>query len=63
MNNLKCLRCGHDWVQRVENPKHCPKCISPYWNTPRRGAKLWVGKDAKNMTIQDLKDEKIRSEH
>lgn len=31
---LKCLRCGYQWMQRkVELPKRCPKCISPYWQS------------------------------
>ena len=31
-----CNRCGHIWVPRsFRTPKTCPKCKSPYWNTPR----------------------------
>jgi DNA-directed RNA polymerase subunit RPC12/RpoP len=34
----KCERCGHEWLPRVQRqePKVCPKCKSPYWNTPRK---------------------------
>lgn len=33
-----CLRCGHHWKSRVENPVRCAKCRSKYWSTePRRG--------------------------
>jgi len=34
----QCERCGHIWIPRKseEEPKVCPKCKSPYWNTPRR---------------------------
>ncbi len=35
----RCERCGHDWLPREQNkpePKVCPSCKSPYWNTPRR---------------------------
>ncbi|MEM0134973.1 MAG: hypothetical protein QXU18_07075 [Thermoplasmatales archaeon] len=33
----KCERCGHEWIKRGDKePKVCPKCKSPYWNTPRR---------------------------
>lgn len=33
----ECLRCSHKWVPIGEGPpKVCPKCKSPYWNTPRR---------------------------
>lgn len=33
-----CERCEHDWVPRDAEvlPMVCPKCKSPYWNTPRR---------------------------
>jgi hypothetical protein len=36
-----CERCRHEWVPRGEDsrePRVCPKCKSPYWNTPRRTA-------------------------
>jgi rubrerythrin len=23
---MKCEKCGHEWIQRVENPLKCPKC-------------------------------------
>lgn len=37
LKGFKCERCGHEWVPREEEqPKVCPKCKSPYWNTPRR---------------------------
>lgn len=35
----RCERCGHEWVPRgglEDEPKVCPKCRSPYWNTPRK---------------------------
>jgi predicted Zn-ribbon and HTH transcriptional regulator len=34
----QCERCGHIWLPRnkVDEPKVCPKCKSPYWNTPRK---------------------------
>ena len=32
-NRLRCLRCGNKWVAQVADPKYCPKCKSPYWNT------------------------------
>ena len=47
---FRCERCGHQWIPRgiealvseqpkapkVEKPKVCPKCKSPYWDRPRR---------------------------
>jgi Zn finger protein HypA/HybF involved in hydrogenase expression len=32
---LKCERCAHEWIPRVNDVKTCPKCRSPYWNTPK----------------------------
>ncbi len=33
----RCERCGHEWLPRKEEePTVCPKCKSPYWNTPRK---------------------------
>jgi DNA-directed RNA polymerase subunit RPC12/RpoP len=34
----RCQRCGHEWLPRKNSkgePKVCPKCKSPYWNTPK----------------------------
>lgn len=37
LEGWKCLRCEHQWLPRDnEHPKVCPKCKSPYWDTPRR---------------------------
>jgi predicted Zn-ribbon and HTH transcriptional regulator len=37
---LKCKRCGYEWVKRVEGaPKTCPKCKSHRWDLERKGAK------------------------
>lgn len=37
---LKCLRCLHTWTPKkspANGPPHvCPRCHSPYYNTPRR---------------------------
>ena len=37
----QCCRCGHIWIRRFKgrDPRVCPKCKSPYWNTPRRSAR------------------------
>jgi len=37
---LKCLRCGGSWKPRVENPRMCPICKTPYWDVPRRKLKV-----------------------
>ena len=35
---FRCERCGHEWVPRDfdSEPRVCPKCKSPYWDTPRQ---------------------------
>jgi hypothetical protein len=35
---FRCVRCEHEWVPRdiKQEPKVCPKCKSPYWNTERK---------------------------
>ena len=40
-NIFKCDRCGHIWCARSKDdkPKTCPKCRSPYWDTPRKKSK------------------------
>jgi len=37
----KCYRCNHAWrpVDMNKTPKVCPKCKSPYWDTPRKNGK------------------------
>jgi hypothetical protein len=34
-----CERCDYIWVSRIvsdQKPLVCPRCKSPYWNTPRK---------------------------
>ena len=34
---LFCFRCYHTWKKRkLENPRNCPECNSPYWSRPRK---------------------------
>jgi NAD-dependent SIR2 family protein deacetylase len=40
---LSCTRCKDkktgdpfSWIPRVEHPKTCPNCKSPYWDRPRK---------------------------
>lgn len=37
LKGFKCDRCGHEWIARNKGdyPKVCPKCKSPYWDTPK----------------------------
>jgi len=35
-----CHRCKYEWFPRImTQPKTCPRCKSPYWDTPRRKKK------------------------
>ncbi len=41
LKQLYCKRCGygskdHLWIPRIDNPKVCPKCKSPYWNVDKK---------------------------
>lgn len=31
----QCKRCGHEWASKLDRPHICPKCKTPYWDTPR----------------------------
>ena len=39
----KCLRCGYEWETKIDNPRFCPNCNSPYWD-----------KAKKNVSKQDV---------
>lgn len=38
IRGYRCERCRHEWIPRnwEDTPKVCPKCKSPYWDTPRK---------------------------
>ena len=38
----RCERCGHEWFPRndKQEPKVCPRCKSPYWNSARKQAPM-----------------------
>lgn len=33
---LKCLRCGWNWIPRIPDPGLCPHCKNPYWKKPKK---------------------------
>lgn len=35
MKTTKCLRCGKEWISRVENPVQCPRCKRVDWNVAK----------------------------
>lgn len=46
----KCERCGHEWIPNDmgKEPKVCPKCKSPYWNSPK--------KESTTMSYEEFRD-------
>jgi predicted Zn-ribbon and HTH transcriptional regulator len=39
VDGYRCERCGHEWIPRTKittDPKICPNCKTPYWDTPRK---------------------------
>lgn len=36
---LTCLKCGHKWESRIDNPVCCPRCKSYTWNKERKTKK------------------------
>lgn len=43
-----CIRCGGHWNAKIESPRYCPLCKSPYWNVPIRDQAK--SESAKNQT-------------
>jgi DNA-directed RNA polymerase subunit RPC12/RpoP len=40
MHRKTCVRCGYNWLPRIEGEQiRCPKCSSKYWNKPRKRKK------------------------
>ncbi len=53
-----CERCDHKWLPKDESkdkPKVCPKCKSPYWDTPRR---INVAKKQQQREDLDFKEKR-----
>ncbi len=38
LKKLTCLRCGWRWLPRTADVRTCPRCQSPFWDTPRETA-------------------------
>ncbi len=36
MKKVKCLKCGFEWIPRVEDPLQCPKCKRYDWNKEKK---------------------------
>jgi transcription elongation factor Elf1 len=37
---FKCLRCGHEWLSKLEHPILCARCHSAYWDIPKVVSKI-----------------------
>ena len=31
MKQKKCIKCGHEWLPRINDPKQCPRCKNYDW--------------------------------
>lgn len=38
---IRCFRCGYEWIPKSPNkrPRVCPKCVSPWYDVPRKNKK------------------------
>jgi uncharacterized Zn ribbon protein len=55
LEGFQCERCRHEWVARgAEEPKVCPKCKTPYWNTPKKQKQpeLLTNNDENNIDVR-----------
>ncbi len=55
----RCERCNHEWIprgERIEEPRLCPKCHSPWWNKPRKSMmtyEVFMNKILETLRSQD----------
>lgn len=35
MDKTKCIKCKHEWLARVIDPKECPHCKSRDWKVKK----------------------------
>ncbi len=42
---LECLRCGYEWIPKVENPKQCPKCKRMDWDVKKEDKQVKGGEE------------------
>src|SRR5438128_12023499 len=56
----RCERCGNEWIPRdlTVEPTVCPRCKSPYWNTPKKGvaAPMLTYEDFRNRIEKTLRE-------
>ena len=64
MSNIfryNCLRCKHVWASKQERPRVCPKCKTPYWDTPPKSETIKIKTiDWNSGKWEELLKEKIK---
>jgi len=52
----KCERCNHEWVPNSDKePKACPKCHSPHWDTPCKATPVLTYEEFRDKIGDTLK--------
>jgi hypothetical protein len=62
--NLKipqtCMRFGGIWISRLEKPKRCKCCSSPYWFTPVVRHAVSAARKKKLDTVESVEAELLK---
>lgn len=54
-----CKRCEHEWPSKLEMPRVCPKCKSPYWDKSKNDGKpMDLSQDFKALWRERVKRNK-----
>lgn len=57
---FECLRCGWRWHPRSnKKPDRCPKCNSPYWDSPPGKAALIIENDDQDIISSNFWDSEM----
>ena len=61
LEGFQCIRCKHTWLPREQEqpPQTCPKCKSPYWDTPRKADLLSQGFVKSKFPAEMLRDKSV----
>jgi hypothetical protein len=51
-----CLRCEHQWASKLDKPRTCSKCRSPYWDVPRGSKADFEKKSAASPIPKEWED-------
>ena len=56
-----CRRCGAKWNTKVEHPKNCAKCRSPYWDKPVKRLRVSQGRKVTAIIEPEESDDEIQA--